>query len=81
MAWIEQIDEDKAVGLLARVYEGAKKRAGRVYNILRVQSQNATSLQPAMTLYSAIMHADSPLTLAQREMLAVVVSHNNECHY
>ena len=81
MAWIEQIDEDKAEGLLARVYDGAKKRAGQVYNILRVQSQNASSLQPSMALYSAIMHADSPLTRAQREMLAVVVSHANQCHY
>ena len=32
-------------------------------------------------LYTAVMHGESPLTRGQREMLAVVVSRANECHY
>ncbi len=81
MAWIHQVDEQEATGLLARVYEGAVKRAGRVYNILRIQSQNPASLQGSMGLYATIMLGESPLTRAQREMMAVVVSHANTCHY
>jgi len=81
MAWIEMIDEANAVGLLARVYDAAVKRAGRVYNILRVQSQSPAALKSAMELYAAIMHGESPLSRGQREMLAVVVSRDNHCHY
>lgn len=31
-------------------------------------------------LYGTLMHGGSPLTRAQREMLAVVVSRANDCH-
>ncbi len=34
-----------------------------------------------MGLYVATMHQPSPLTRAQREMLAVVVSKADACHY
>lgn len=81
MAFIETVSEDKAEGLLARIYQNAKKRAGRVYNILSVQSQNAASLQGMIQLYQAASLGESPLTRAQREMLAVVVSKTNNCHY
>jgi len=81
MAWIRQIDEDEAEGLLARVYASAVKRAGKIFNILRVQSQNPKSLQAGMGLYTAVMFGDSPLTRAQREMLATVTSRANHCHY
>ncbi len=81
MAWITLIDEAQAKGKLARIYGAAKKRAGRIFNILRVQSNNPDSLQASMQLYQAASLGDSPLTRAQREMLAVVVSKVNDCHY
>ena len=81
MAWIRIIDENEAEGLLARIYDTTRKRAGRVFNVLKLQSQNPRTLQTGITHYSAIMKEDSPLTRAQREMLAVVVSSANECHY
>jgi alkylhydroperoxidase family enzyme len=34
-----------------------------------------------MRLYSTIMFGDSPLSRTQREMIAVVTSQVNECHY
>jgi alkylhydroperoxidase family enzyme len=81
MAWVRTLRDDEATGLLARIYEGVRKRAGRVFNILRVQSNNARTLKPGIDLYAAAMFGDSPLSRAQREMLAVVVSRENECHY
>jgi alkylhydroperoxidase family enzyme len=81
MAWIEQINEDRAEGLLQRIYKSAIDRAGRVFNILRIQSLNPRALQPGMALYTAVMRGESPLTRAQREMMAVVVSRANDCHY
>lgn len=81
MAWIRIIEEDEADGQLARIYEAARKRAGRVYNILKIQSQNARALQTMIQFYKAALLDDSPLTRGQREMLAVVVSRANACHY
>lgn len=81
MAWIKIISEADADGLLAKLYQAALRRAGRIFNIVSVQSQNPPALKSGMELYVAIMHGDSPLTRAQREMLAVVVSKTNGCHY
>ena len=81
MAFIDIVGENQAKGLLAGIYEAARQRAGRVYNILKIQSQNPSALQAMLDLYSATVRGESPLTRAQREMLAVVVSRANSCHY
>ncbi len=81
MSWIKTFNESEATGLLAEIYEAAKKRAGRVYNILRIQSQNPAALAAMLELYKATVRGESPLTRGQREMLAVVVSRANLCHY
>lgn len=81
MAWIKTIDEGEADGQLAQIYEAARKRSGRVYNILSVQSQNPAALQAMIQFYQATSLGDSPLTRAQREMLALVVSKINGCVY
>jgi len=81
MAWIKLVDEHAATGLLARIYDAAVKRGGKVFNILRVQSNNPRSLKASLDLYGAVMFGPSPLTRVQREMLATVASRVNECHY
>lgn len=81
MAFIETVPDDAATGLLARIYQAARARAGRVFQILRVQSQNPPSLQASLGLYQATMFGDSSLTRAEREMIAVVVSRANDCFY
>ena len=81
MANIKIIHEGEAEGLLGRIYEAAVKRAGRVFNILKVQSLNPPVLKSSMGLYRDVMMGESPLSRGQREMLAVVVSVMNECHY
>ncbi len=81
MAFIKTIKESDATGLLAELYEAARRRAGRVFQILQIQSQNPAALKAMLELYSTVVRGDSPLTRAQREMLAVVVSRANHCHY
>jgi len=81
MAFIKTFDEHEATGALAKIYEAARERAGRVFNILKIQSQNPPALQGMLDLYTAAMKGESPLSRAQREMLAVVVSRANHCHY
>ena len=81
MAWIEVIEPGGATGALKDEYEQAIGRAGRVFNILKVQSLNAQTLRRSMGLYQATMHAPSGLSRTEREMLATVVSQVNGCFY
>ncbi len=81
MAWIAQTEADDATGLLEKIYADAKKRGGRVFNILKVQSLNPPTLRASMGLYMQTTLAESPVSRALREMIATVVSKTNECHY
>ncbi len=81
MAWITTIDESHAEGLLERIYSAARKQSGRIANIIQLQSNNPPALQAMIELYRAVMFGKSPLSRARREMMAVVVSSANECHY
>ncbi len=81
VAFIKLIEEAHASGKLAEIYDAARKRAGRVFNILKIQSQNANALQAMLDLYATTVKGESPLSRAQREMLAVVTSRANDCHY
>ncbi len=81
MPFIRQIPIDEATGLLKREFDKAIRRAGRVWNILHVMSLNARTLKSSMEFYGAVMFGSSPLTRAQRELLATVVSAELDCHY
>ncbi len=82
MAWIKTIAAEQARGLLAQLYRAAGKRAGRIYNILSIQSQRPKALRSSTQLYIEVMHSsESALSRAQREMIATTVSSLNSCHY
>jgi len=72
---------EEATGLTKREYEAAVRRAGRVWNIVSIQSQMPEVMRDSLRLYRTIMFGDSPLTRAQREMIAVVTSTANDCFY
>jgi len=81
MPYIKQITIDQATGLVKKELEKAVARAGRVWNIVQIMSLNGRVMKSSMEMYGATMFAESPLTRAQREMLAVVVSKVNHCLY
>lgn len=81
MPWIKQYLLDEATGLVKQELEKAIKRAGRVWNIVQIMSQNGRVMKESMELYGAAMFGESPLSRQQREMLAVVVSKTNDCFY
>jgi uncharacterized peroxidase-related enzyme len=82
MAWIRTVSPGEATGLLKRLYDEAVERAGKVFNVLRIQSLRPEVLEAGVQLYKELMHSDrSPLSRAQREMIAVAVSRANDCHY
>ncbi len=81
MAWIKMIEPEAAEGELKEEYDQALARAGKVFNILKIQSLNPRTLRASMKLYWATMHAPSGLTRGERELLATVVSWANHCFY
>ena len=81
MGWLRTIAPEDATGRLRRIYDAALQRAGKVYQIVRVMSLSPPVLEASMGMYREVMYARGPLPRAQRELLAVVVSRVNHCHY
>lgn len=81
MPWIKVFTLEEATGFLKEQYDAAIKRAGRIWNIVSIMSQNPPVLNASMEMYGALMHGPSPLSRGQREMLATVVSAQNHCLY
>ena len=81
MAHLRLTDVEEATGPLKAEYDAAVGRAGKVFNIVKAMSLNAGTLRASMDLYGAIMFGPSELSRAERELLAVVVSCTNDCHY
>ena len=81
MPWIRTIPPEQAAGPLRDSYQRALARAGRVFGIVRAMSLAPRVLDASIGLYLEILFARGGLTRRQREMLAVVVSSTNGCHY
>ncbi len=81
MTWIKVIPEAEASGELKQLYEQMVEPSGAVDNILKIHSLNPASLRTHFELYKTLMRGPSGLSHAQREMIAVVVSTTNRCHY
>ena len=81
MAYLRLIEEHEATGLLEEEYDAGLARAGKVFNIVKAMSLRPAVLRESMRLYREIMFGSSGLTRQERELLAVVVSRENDCHY
>jgi uncharacterized peroxidase-related enzyme len=81
MPWIKVVDEAEATGELKEVYQAQGKKAGALANILKIHSLAPHTLSAHMLFYETVMHTPGDLPRIQREMIAVVVSSLNRCHY
>lgn len=82
MPWIRTVAHSEATGLLRTLYDAAVARAGKVFNVVRLQSLRPRVLQASTQLYVELMRSpEGALTRARREMIATVVSRANGCHY
>lgn len=81
MAWIKVVSPEQATGQLAEQFSRICDASGYVANILVVHSLNPPALRAHFDLYRTLMLGHSELSRAQREMVAVVVSTTNACHY
>ena len=72
MAYIEYIDP----GEIPR-----EDRVADDDNIIRIHGVHSRTIRLHHDLYRELMYGPGPLTRVQREMVAVVVSATNGCHY
>ena len=81
MAYIDVVSPEDATGPLADIYSRIKSSRGKIASVHTIQSLNPPTIPAHMELYRTIMFSHSPLSRAEREMIAVVVSQSNECRY
>ncbi|MEL6983006.1 MAG: hypothetical protein AAFO29_11335 [Actinomycetota bacterium] len=82
MAWIETVPDDRWTGELADHYrEAVDPTYGRVDNIIGVHSTNPRSVEAHLKVYGSAMAGTASLRKVERELIALVVSTVNECHY
>tara|TARA_B100000809_G_scaffold50176_1_gene45202 strand:- start:605 stop:850 length:246 start_codon:yes stop_codon:yes gene_type:complete len=81
MAWIETIPPEEAEGPLKKEYDEAIARSAEVANVVSLSSLNPGALSAWVGVYKAVMYGPSPLERYERELVATVVSQENECRY
>src|SRR5918912_2773855 len=74
-------EEDTLPEDLQDLYARMREKPGFVPNVYRAYSLRPQQLRGFIALYDSIMTADSGLTKAEREMIAVAVSSQNHCFY
>ena len=81
MAYIPILEDDESPPELLEIYRKIYPRGGEKDNILRIHSLNPRSLQVHHDLYRHLLYGPSDLSRIEREMIGVVVSRVNSCHY
>ena len=78
--WIDRIPPEEAEGKLEEAYQ-AISRGQPLDHILEIHTLHPQSLLDHYALYRTSMYGRSPLSRAEREAIAVVVSAANDCFY
>ena len=82
MAWIDTIREDEWDGDLEKLYAHVADAAhDRVDNILQIHSLDPKSMEAHQAVYSSSMAGTRTLRKVERELIALIVSDINGCHY
>ncbi len=79
MAWIRDDSDDPESAELLRRH--ADPATGRADHILQVHALHPAGLRAHLAVYQAAMASTRGLRKLEREMIAVVVSRLNGCHY
>ncbi len=80
-SWLRVPPEEDAPDGVQALFDKANEKLGFVPNVLRVYALRPRHLELWNAFYDDLMRGDSGLTKVQREMIAVVVSTENRCHY
>ena len=81
ICWLDVPGADDVPEEVKELWAKPLEKLGFVPNVLRVYAIRPLHLQLWNEFYDELMRGESGLTKAQREMVAVVVSTANRCHY
>jgi len=81
ICWLDIPGADEVPDEVKELWAKPLEKLGFVPNVLRVYAIRPRHLQLWNAFYDDLMRGESGLTKAQREMIAVVVSTANRCHY
>ena len=82
MAWIETLDDREWDGELAELHpEVVDPTYERVDEIMAIHSLDPGSMRAHLGLYRQAMKGTKTLRKVDREMIALIVSAENDCHY
>lgn len=82
MAWIHTTKLEAATGELRKQFDRAlDPHSGELDNIMSIHSDHPAGLGAHLDLYNAVMRPTKSLPKLEREMIALVVSAHNACHY
>ena len=83
MSWTRSIPEAEAGPALAPVYAAirARSRRGRLSNLWQALGHDPAALEAVHAGYRTLVQRPEPLTAAQAELIALVVSATNGCGY
>ncbi len=82
MAWIRTIEADEASPELSRLYAQVEDpETGQLDNVMKIHSLHPEGLAAHFSVYSSSMAGTKTLRRVERELIAVVVSGLNQCHY
>lgn len=76
-----QIDPSETTGPVADFYGEFADVPGGVPDVIKVLSGRADAMRATRDLYRSVLHGESRLSRAEREMIATVVSVLNDCTY
>jgi uncharacterized peroxidase-related enzyme len=81
ICWLDVPGADEVPDEVKELWAKPLEKLGFVPNVLRVYAIRPRHLQLWNDFYDELMRGESGLSKAQREMIAVVVSTANRCHY
>lgn len=81
MPYVKTIPYEEAQGELKEAYDIMIKTRGRIPNVQAVSSLKPNIMKTLMAHSASVMHGESGVTRAEKEMVAAVVSATNKCQY
>jgi len=82
-SWVGAVTPAEAADPLQRLYENIRARSSRaqVGHVWQAQGLDPVGLEASFAHYRALMEDPAPLSIAQAELIALVVSATNGCAY
>ncbi len=81
IAWLTLPAEDSLDESLQKLFAKARENLGFVPNVFAVYMVRPTHFRPWFDHFRELMQGESELSIAEREMISVVVSAENRCLY